>query len=38
MPNASQLRELIERAGFSVHAESLDQRAVEVEAEHTTGA
>lgn len=37
MPNALQLRELIERSGFTVRAEALDQRAVEVQADSTSG-
>lgn len=37
MPNASQLRELIERSGFSVRADTLDQRPVEIEADSATG-
>lgn len=37
MPNASQLRELIERSGFCVRADSLDQRPMEVEADSATG-
>jgi aminodeoxyfutalosine synthase len=37
MPNAAQLRELIERAGFTVRADSLDQRPLAVEADSTTG-